>query len=337
MSINKETASQLRKRGQHYTTFNPQVFDLIKNVDAAAIWVYLMTKSEGWTVRKSDIQKRFNIGRDKVTKAFGVLKELRLLEDVIVRDETKIIGRQLVIWSEQYDEKPVELKTSRTENQSDGKSGYILKDQSLFNHQDIPNNQDTPPQATEDKFSEADLQMAVEMIHSAKEQFPSLKADQSKWADDIRKLRELDGYSAEQIIDIWEFVRNDGFWSKNCQSVAKFRQRNKDGVKYIDLFSQQLSSKPKSYEAPVDEIVQRYRNHLSRITNSYPGILSDRVRDGIEKRWQDNPNLDNWNRLFVAMRQKLQDKDPNFIGKHFKFDNMMTWGFEQAYNETVAA
>jgi len=306
MSINKETASQLRKRGKHYATFDPQVFDLIRSSEAAAIWVYLITKNENWTVRKSDIQKRFNIGRDKVTKAFRHLKELRLLEDKVIHDGKKIVGRELIVWSEQYDGEPVELKTSPTENQYDGKSVHIIKDQLLPNNQDITNDQkehtsepsvtDPPP-----KYSTDDLMMAKGMIGHVQEDYPSLKADPCKWADQLRKLREFDGYTIQQIAETWAWVRQDQFWSKNCQSLAKFRQRNRDGVRYIDLFIQQRQQK----QQPIDQ-PDPWETVINAISRNDKTLLSPTLLQALPKPWGEIKHATNWE--LNQMRQQFNNK-----------------------------
>jgi hypothetical protein len=65
---------------------------------------------------------------------------------------------------------------------------------------------------------------------------PKNKTEKVKWLNEIDKLQRLDGYSPRQIYLICSKVRNDNFWSQNFLSITKLRQKNKDGVKYIQTF-----------------------------------------------------------------------------------------------------
>ena len=65
---------------------------------------------------------------------------------------------------------------------------------------------------------------------------PKNKTEKIKWLDEIDKLQRLDGYNPRQIYLICSKVRNDNFWSQNFLSITKLRQKNKDGVKYIQTF-----------------------------------------------------------------------------------------------------
>lgn len=70
----------------------------------------------------------------------------------------------------------------------------------------------------------------------------------TKWADDIRKLNEIDGRDIVDIKNIIEWVKSDGnFWIANIMSGKKLRE------KYSVLFQQYKKEnpqqeKPKTYE-----------------------------------------------------------------------------------------
>jgi hypothetical protein len=50
------------------------------------------------------------------------------------------------------------------------------------------------------------------------------------------KLLRIDNYSVEQIKNVIKFARNDMFWSNNFLTPNKLRNKNKEGVKYMDVF-----------------------------------------------------------------------------------------------------
>ncbi len=65
---------------------------------------------------------------------------------------------------------------------------------------------------------------------------PKTQADKKAWIDCIDKLERLDGYSPRKVYYIAQKVRGDDFWRNNFLTILKLRKKNKDGLKYINLF-----------------------------------------------------------------------------------------------------
>ena len=65
---------------------------------------------------------------------------------------------------------------------------------------------------------------------------PKTQADKKSWLDCIDKLERLDGYSPRKVYYIVQKVRSDDFWKNNFLTILKLRKKNKDGLKYINLF-----------------------------------------------------------------------------------------------------
>ena len=65
---------------------------------------------------------------------------------------------------------------------------------------------------------------------------PKTQAEKNAWLDSIDKLERLDGYSPRKVYFISQKVRSDEFWKDNFLTLLKLRKRNKDGLKYINLF-----------------------------------------------------------------------------------------------------
>ena len=65
---------------------------------------------------------------------------------------------------------------------------------------------------------------------------PKTQADKKAWIDCIDKLERLDGYSPRKVYYIVQKVRSDDFWKNNFLTILKLRKKNKDGLKYINLF-----------------------------------------------------------------------------------------------------
>ena len=65
---------------------------------------------------------------------------------------------------------------------------------------------------------------------------PKTQAEKNAWLDCIDKLERLDGYSPRKVYYISQKVRSDEFWKDNFLTLLKLRKRNKDGLKYINMF-----------------------------------------------------------------------------------------------------
>jgi len=65
---------------------------------------------------------------------------------------------------------------------------------------------------------------------------PSTKPQQEKWLDTIDKLNRIDGVSPRKLYLLIKEIRKDDFWKQNFLTVQKLRQRNKQGVLWIDVF-----------------------------------------------------------------------------------------------------
>ena len=65
---------------------------------------------------------------------------------------------------------------------------------------------------------------------------PKTESDKNAWLDCIDKLERLDGYSPRKVYYISQKVRSDDFLKNNFLTILKLRKKNKDGLKYINLF-----------------------------------------------------------------------------------------------------
>jgi hypothetical protein len=118
-----------------------------------------------------------------------------------------------------------------------------------------------------------DLKVAMRMDQIMRKTFPKLKSrtreDLKKWAVDIRKLRTIDKYDEDTIIEVVKFALNDLFWKKNILSAAKLRQ------KFDNLLAAYETGKPKMTEV---ELVKRQKEteipkELPVVDESSPGYI----------------------------------------------------------------
>lgn len=74
---------------------------------------------------------------------------------------------------------------------------------------------------------------------------PKTKAQKHKWLDCLDKIQRIDKYNLRDVYNVAKELRNDQFWQKNFLSILKFRNNDKNGIKYIDRFMEDYRSKNK--------------------------------------------------------------------------------------------
>ena len=77
------------------------------------------------------------------------------------------------------------------------------------------------------RYSPEDLKSAELLYQLIKEKNPAwyVKPNWDKWAEDIRKIREIDGRTTQQIDFVINWSQNDKFWHKNILSPEKLRKQ----------------------------------------------------------------------------------------------------------------
>lgn len=78
---------------------------------------------------------------------------------------------------------------------------------------------------------------------------PKNNADKYKWYETLEKIERIDGYDIKDVFKICNVLRSDRFWSDNFLSLRKLRNKDKNGIRYIDRFMDTYNKviKPKCY------------------------------------------------------------------------------------------
>lgn len=95
------------------------------------------------------------------------------------------------------------------------------------------------------KYIPEDLKSAELLYHLILTRNPDwyVKPKWDDWAEDIRKIRELDGRTTQQIDTIIKWAQNDNFWCSNILSPAKLRKQFNTLV--VQMGNEVRSSMPK--------------------------------------------------------------------------------------------
>ena len=79
---------------------------------------------------------------------------------------------------------------------------------------------------SENKFSADDLRFARYAFSKIKQVAPKQREPNfEKWADTVRLMREQDGLTIGEIVEVFDFANQDGFWKTNILSVDKLRKQ----------------------------------------------------------------------------------------------------------------
>jgi hypothetical protein len=96
-------------------------------------------------------------------------------------------------------------------------------------------------------FEPADFDLALDWIAWAHEQHPHLKLQAEPCAKEIRISRDNTGRTIEQMRNIFEWIKQDDFWSKNCLSPCALNKKSSsNGLRKIDNIINSISKDKKT-------------------------------------------------------------------------------------------
>lgn len=148
------------------------------------------------------------------------------------------------------------------------------------NKEDIPQTsiEDLKPPKEKEEFTFNKVSLQIDnpkdnhqaFYNEIKVKFPTKSQPQTyaackKWIDCIRLLFEKDKYTYLRINEIVTYFRNDDFWSSNFQSLLKLRNKDKNGVMYINRFDEQMKSKNKNKSIITKSSFEEMRNNPNRL------------------------------------------------------------------------
>jgi len=109
----------------------------------------------------------------------------------------------------------------------------------------IVNKDESEKKIKPNQFSEQGMKFAIWFRdnHKPIAMNPS-EGDMRNWAKSYDRAVK-DGKTKEQICDSVKWARSHEFWVNNFQSPAKLGKKNKDGVFYLDVFIDQMSTEKK--------------------------------------------------------------------------------------------
>lgn len=104
--------------------------------------------------------------------------------------------------------------------------------------------------------------------------------DKAQMATKVDDCVRLDNVSYERIDAIWRWAVRDSFWSQNFRSLAKLRNKNKDGERWVHYLGDKMDLEHRR-SGTVNPAIQAERPKPNLTTNAVGEIIDEngRVRD----------------------------------------------------------
>jgi len=238
-------------------TVVPNVIFRHKGISAAATGLYcwLFSHEAKTEMTVQFICGHFKDGKDAINSR---LKEL-IKSGFLVRKEIRN-GGKFAGYNYHLSDKPKKAKATVTGKTVTGKTVAVFTaavnpQQSNTNNtnyitkeilkKEIPTKSKTPI------YNETILKAFPHFVELFPIQYkPKTENQKNKWLECLDKLQRLDGYELRDIYNVAKNLRNDEFWQKNFLTILKFRNTDKNGIKYIDRFMVQhkATQKPIGYQ-----------------------------------------------------------------------------------------
>ncbi|MEE9118191.1 MAG: hypothetical protein V3U02_06325 [Calditrichia bacterium] len=109
-------------------------------------------------------------------------------------------------------------------------SGFLIPDSGFLNTQETsgagaPDPQ-KKPKNNKHNFSQQDLETAQWVFHKIQQINPNHREPSFKnWANEIRKIREIDKHTDQEIRELFHWANQDDFWGTNILSPSKLRKQ----------------------------------------------------------------------------------------------------------------
>tara|TARA_Y100000052_G_C2955075_1_gene89554 strand:- start:6072 stop:6902 length:831 start_codon:yes stop_codon:yes gene_type:complete len=198
------------------------------SMQASGLYCWLFSHKSGHGISVSFIAGHFKNGRDAINTALNELIDHGFLEKKQLRSKGKFSGYDLHLTlgkpvpGKPKPDKPKPENPKQINNNINNTNNYIRYNNIMPHFIDL----------FPDQFK------------------PKTKANNDKWIQCLDKLERLDGYDLREVYRIVKYFRSDQFWSNQFLTLLKLRNKDKNGLKYIDRFADLFNkeSKPNAYK-----------------------------------------------------------------------------------------
>jgi hypothetical protein len=225
------------KRFDNFTIV-PNIVFRIKNISLSAtgLYSYLFSHDENNPITITYLQGHFKESYKAIKARLEELEKHNLLRRERIRYNGKFAGFNYYLHDGtivQKDNTIVQKDNCQKDKENNNNNIInIVKKQNAMN---------------ENSMAYKSLNHFIELF--PKKYHPKTDAQKFLWYETLDKIERLDKYDLRDVFKICNVLRQDNFWSGNFLSLRKLRQKDKNGIRYVDRFMDKYNraTKPNCY------------------------------------------------------------------------------------------
>ena len=200
------------------------------------IW-FLSEKSECYATN-SFFAELNGVSTVRVSQLIKILKDKGLVKVEVIRNkETKQIERRVLkinlIGNKKYFNRGIKENFNRGIKINFKENIYTTTTKTSKEQ-----TSSEKPSFSDKKYSDLVLKCFDNVVVLFPEKFqPKNETERQKWLNTIDQLDRIEKYNPRQVFYITKKTLEDDFWAGNFYTIHKLRKKNKEGVKWIDVFA----------------------------------------------------------------------------------------------------
>jgi phage replication O-like protein O len=211
----------------------------------------IIRKTYGWNKKQdrisySQMASMTGLKRENVIRA---MKKLVHMQIVIKNDSSRTNSYMLNKNYMQWDKSSIKTDTSPTGYQKRYQKGIKTDTKKGIKSDTHKRHKDNRTKYNENSVEFSLTQFCVKRILKNHPHLKFKSNDIAKFHDMFNKLIRIDGYRSEQIREVIDWVtsqtetRNGFCWAAQFMSPMKLRKRNRDGIRFIDVWISESNGK----------------------------------------------------------------------------------------------
>jgi len=204
------------------------------SVGATGLYAWLFSHEAKQQITIEFICGHFKENQTAIRNKINELIEFGYLKRERVYIEGKIAGMNYIL-----NDNPLNLENLNSENLNEGNQ----LQSNIINNNNINKSNNKPMDKTVLKVYPHFLDLFPDRYK------PKTEAQKKKWLSCLDKLNKVDGYDFQQLYLIVKFIRDHEFWSEHFLTLLKLRNKDKNGIRYIDKYNETYknANKPKFF------------------------------------------------------------------------------------------
>lgn len=198
------------------------------SIGATGIYCWLFSHKSKQKITVEFMCQHFKENHSAIRNKLNELIDNGYLVRKRIYDKGKVIGINYHL-----NDKPLKVKNLNEENLNEEKQAQS----NINNNNNISNINNVFGSSIEYSNKLLDAYNHFLRLFPSKYQ-PKNDMQKNKWLSCLDKLVRIDKYTLEDIYIISKYIRNNDFWGTHFLSLLKLRNKDKNGIKYIDKYNE---------------------------------------------------------------------------------------------------